>query len=163
MVNLYKIAGTMDNNQIIQGVLSEVLGFFNMDFDIKVDTDDDLNLLIFNIDASDPSLLIGKDGDNLKALQTLIKMMVYKKINDSSQAPFSIDVNDYRKKRLNFLKDLAKNFANEVDATRRSVTLQPMTSFERRIIHMEVIAQGKSLATESIGEGSFRCVVIKPL
>lgn len=153
----------MDNNQqIIKDMISIVLDFLSVDYKINVEENKEDNLLVFNIETPDAQLLIGKDGENLKALQVLVKMMVYRKI-DTETPLFSLDVNHYRQRRISFLKETTKSFADEVELTKKPITLQPMSSFERRIVHLEIIKRGGALETESIGEDFDRRVVIKPI
>lgn len=149
--------------EIIKNIIIDVLDFFGIDYDIKVEEDNSLEMLVFNIETLDSSLLIGSGGDNLNALQLIIKMMAMKKIDSGSYVPFSIDVNDYRKRRIAFIKETTNNIADKVELTKKSITLQPMSAFERRIVHMEILNRGGAIVTESVGDGFDRKVVIKPV
>lgn len=149
-----------DNRQIIKDVISGVLDFFNVDYKINIEEDKEDNLLVFNVETPEAQLLIGKDGENLRALQILVKMMVYNKLKDNVPL-FSLDVNHYRQRRISFIRETARSFADEVELTQKPVTLNPMSSFERRIVHMEILRRGGSLETESVGEDFDRRVVIK--
>lgn len=152
-----------DNQDEIKNIISGVLDFFNIDYDINIEKDESANILIFNIITPDSGLLIGTNGDNLKALQSLIKRMVFKKMGDGQEFSFSLDINNYRKGRIEFIKEMARNFANEAEFTKKPVTLQPMSSFERRIVHLEIMARGGTVTTESAGDDYDRCVIIKPM
>lgn len=154
----------MDNQQVIKDIISTILAFTGIDYKINIEEDLDANLLVFDIETFDSSLLIGRDGENLRALQVLVKIMAARKIDDNAKiAPFSLDVNHYRKQRAVFLKEIVRSFADEVELTKKPVTLQSMSSFERRIVHLEIMKRGDKLTTESVGQEPERRVVIKPI
>ena len=106
------------------------------------------------------SMLIGEYGNNLVAMEHLIKKIVKKE--SAEEENFSLDINDYRVKKLEDLKQDVKSAAHEVRLYKKPVPLRPMSSFERRIIHM-LLAEYPDITTESIGEEPERRVVIKPL
>lgn len=112
-----------------------------------------------NARISPSSMLIGERGNNLSALEYLIKRIIRKKYGD--EAKFTLDVNDYRIKRLEDLKQDVRAAAKEVRLYKKEVPLRPMSSFERRIIHL-LLAEYPDITTESIGEEPNRRVVIKP-
>ena len=105
------------------------------------------------------NLLIGERGVNLAALEHLLKKIIHKKTGEGYK--FTLDINDYRMKRLEDLKQDVKSAAKEVRLYRKEVPLRPMSSFERRIVHL-LLAEYPDITTESIGEESERYVVIKP-
>lgn len=108
----------------------------------------------------DARLLIGKDGQNLRALEHVIRMFWARR--DSTARPVSVDINDYRKTRAAELVSSVHMTAKRVRDTRQPEALDPMTSYERRIVHTELAAY-HDLGTESIGQEPHRRVVIKPL
>ena len=73
----------------------------------------------------------------------------------------NLDINDYKKKKVEYLKDFAKETADQIAMTGQEKTLPPMSSYERRIIHAE-LSQRTDVITESQGDGFDRHVVIKP-
>ena len=107
----------------------------------------------------DARLLIGERGANLAAAEHLVRKIVQKKYGEESR--FSLDINDYRVRRLEDLKQDVKAAAKEVRLTGSAVPLRPMTSFERRIVHL-LLAEYPDIATESTGPEPERRVVIKP-
>ncbi|MEK7172834.1 MAG: R3H domain-containing nucleic acid-binding protein [Patescibacteria group bacterium] len=109
---------------------------------------------------NDANMLIGERGNNLVAMEHLIKKMVKKESLEEEN--FSLDINDYRVKKLEDLKQDVKSAAHEVRLYKKPVPLRPMSSFERRIIHM-LLAEYPDITTESIGDEPERRVVIKPL
>lgn len=104
-------------------------------------------------------MLIGEHGNNLAALEHLIKKVIKKKY--SEELKFTLDINDYRMKRLEDLKQEVKVAAKNVRMYHKSVPLRSMSSFERRIVHL-LLAEYPDITTESSGEEPERKVTIKP-
>jgi len=109
--------------------------------------------------VSAPSMLIGESGNNLSALEYLIKRIIRKKYGEEQK--FTLDINDYRMKKLEDLKQDVKAAAKEARLYKKEVPLRSMSSFERRIVHL-LLAEYPDIATESIGEEPNRRVIIKP-
>jgi spoIIIJ-associated protein len=107
----------------------------------------------------DASMLIGEGGGNLAALEHLLRKVAHKKYGDDHR--FTLDINDYRMRGLEDLKQDVKTAAKEVRRSKREVPLRPMSSFERRIVHL-LLAEYPDIATESVGQEPGRRVVIKP-
>lgn len=117
--------------------------------------DNNISVTIF---SENNSILIGKNGKNVAALQLIIRQMVNSKLKE----PLSIiiDVGNYKEKRARSIEYLAKKLAREAYKTKTEVTMDSMNSYERRIVH-ETLADDKYVYTESIGEEPNRKVVIK--
>ena len=117
----------------------------------------------FLIKTYEGALLIGENGQNLLALNHLVKKIAERdlNVNDEEKIIFSLDVNDYQAKKIDDLKNLARLNAQRVRYFKKEITLKPMTSFERRIIHA-VLTENPDITTESVGEEPNRKVVIKP-
>lgn len=105
------------------------------------------------------SILIGKGGQTLKALTTVVKQVVYNEINEYPH--LILDVENYKEKQEKYLERLAKNVAKDVARTKVEAALENMNSYERRIIH-NVLSENKHVYTESVGEEPNRHIVIKP-
>ncbi|GBD34126.1 hypothetical protein HRbin34_00445 [bacterium HR34] len=116
--------------------------------------------ILVDLKAEDPYILIGKQGQSLLDLQFLLKSLVSKKTgkNDFS---LMLDINDYHKKKIDYLKKMANTIADEVSLLGREKELNPMPAFERRIVHL-VISQREDVISESVGKEPKRRVVIKP-
>ena len=114
---------------------------------------------IFNVVAPDSSILIGKGGRTIEALQNVTNQMISTNLN--AYYRFIIDVNDYKSKRRARLEKTAKYTAKGVAKTKHEAHLEPMNSYERRIIH-NILTNSKDVITESEGEEPNRHVVIKP-
>ena len=112
-----------------------------------------------NIDLSgdEMGVLIGKRGQTLDSLQYLVSLVVNKYSEDYIRV--KVDTENYRERRKETLENLAKNIAYKVKRTRRSVSLEPMNPYERRIIH-SALQNDKYVTTHSEGEEPFRKVVV---
>jgi len=115
--------------------------------------------LPINLKTDEPQILIGEGGQTLVEIQHLLKTILKKKI----QEPFFIDldINGYKKKKIEYLKELARSVADEVALTKKEKSLAPMPAYERRIIHLE-LAGRQEVATESVGQEPERRIIIKP-
>jgi spoIIIJ-associated protein len=110
-----------------------------------------------DIQGENVSYLIGYRGDTINALQTIISSVANKEV--SSKIRVYLDVAGYREKREKILEDLANKIANNVIRTGKSVTLEPMTAYERKIIHSKLQEQDK-VRTFSKGEEPYRKIVV---
>lgn len=124
--------------------------------------DDGNGEALMEITGAGAGLLIGHHGDTLDALQYLVNLAANKKETDERKyTRISVDIENYREKREQTLRALADRMAQKVKKTGRSVTLDPMNAYERRIIHAQV--QGiEGVSTNSVGSDSNRRVVIYP-
>ena len=115
--------------------------------------------VVLNITGDDLGMLIGRRGQTLDALQYLVRLISTRQAN--ARVPIIIDVQNYKKQRFEDLRTLALNAAEQVKQKKSSLRLEPMSAYERRIIHM-TLADDPLVATESMGEGEARKVVIIP-
>ncbi len=113
----------------------------------------------YRIYSNNDSLLIGKNGKNLEALQIVLRQIVNTETGINYK--FFLDVSDYKEKNEHHLEILARRLAREVATTKIEVKMDSMNSYERRIVH-NVLTNNKKVYTESVGEEPNRCVVIKP-
>ena len=111
------------------------------------------------IKTEEPQILIGQNGQTLAEMQRLLKAILKKQIPEEFY--IDLDINDYKKKKIAYLREMARNLADEVSLNRKEKILAPMPAYERRIIHLE-LADRKDITTESIGQEPDRCVVIRP-
>ncbi|MDO8496597.1 MAG: R3H domain-containing nucleic acid-binding protein [bacterium] len=103
--------------------------------------------------------LIGKNGQNLKAIEHVLRAMFLKKMDGAYN--IAVDVNDYKRSRSDYVVDAARQVVTRVRSTQKAESLFPMSGYERRIVHME-LASCPDIATESIGAEPNRRIVIKP-
>lgn len=112
-----------------------------------------------SLKTEEPQVLIGEKGQTLIEIQRLLKAILRKKIKE----PFFIDldINGYKKKKAEYLKELAFSLADEVSLTKKEKTLPPMPAYERRIVHLE-LASREDITTSSVGQEPERKIIIKP-
>ncbi|TSC73462.1 MAG: spoIIIJ-associated protein [Parcubacteria group bacterium Gr01-1014_70] len=154
-MNQEGISKTYDD---VHGIIEELLR--KMNIQASVTRVEFLDAPYFDIKTEDSASLIGEGGQHLYALQTIIKRFVEQKIGGPCP-PFLVDVGEYQRHRIEEIKDRARMGAQRVRYFKKEVVLQPMNSYERRIIHVALM-EDPDVATESIGEGENRRVVIKP-
>jgi spoIIIJ-associated protein len=145
----------------IEKIKKEVEEFFRkmgIEAEIEILPEKDSTLPI-NLKTDDFQILIGEEGKTLFEIQHLLKAILKKKIKENFY--LDLDVAGYKKKKITYLKELARSVADEVSLTKRERVLEPMPAFERRIIHLE-LASRPDVTTESIGKEPKRRVVIKP-
>ena len=118
------------------------------------------NGLNITILSDNNSILIGKNGRTLDSITAIVKHSVFNEIGENF--PLVIDVGEYKQARVQKLERMAKKIAREVAYTKVAAKLDPMNSYERRIIH-SILTDNKKVTTESEGEEPNRCVVIKPV
>lgn len=125
--------------------------------DVKVEANQDGDVLKINLSGPDMGIVIGKRGETLDALQHLTSLVVNK--GGEAFTKVSLDAENYREKRSEALESLAHKLASKVMRTRRSTTLEPMNAYERRIIH-SALQDHDRVTTYSVGQGASRKVVI---
>ena len=111
-----------------------------------------------DFEGQDMGILIGKRGQTLDSLQYLTSLVVNK--GKSNYIRVKLDTEDYRKRRKETLENLARGIAYKVKKTRKTVVLEPMNPYERRIIH-SALQGNKFVETVSEGEEPYRHVVVK--
>ena len=146
--------------QLVSELLDYFLGAMGVVADTYIRDDDEDGSLVFEIEGQDAGLLIGRRGETLQALQFLIRMVTSRQLG--RKAYVVIDIEDYRERRLQMLRRLARRTAGRVASSGREDSLEPMSPAERRIVHMS-LAGHPEVRTESEGEGNQRRVVIFPL
>lgn len=152
----------LDVNLALEGrkYLESILNSMGIEqFNIEVRTIGQESEIHYVIDSSENPLLIGTKGHTLEALQTLIKNLIGSYTKD--YIVVTLDIGSYRANRIHQLEILATKTAKSVAKTKIAVKLDPMNSFERRVIH-EKLSDWRDVYTESEGEGYERAIVIKP-
>ncbi len=141
----------------IKDYLNELLT--NMGLDVQFETKIRDNVLFIKIYSSNNSVLIGREGNTLKALESIVRQ----KINtDFNIRPLvTLDIENYREKQQQRLERMAKRLARDVVKTKMEVHLENMNAYDRRIIH-NALTNFKGVSTSSIGEEPNRHVIIKP-
>ena len=137
--------------------LNEVFAAMNLTVVIDVKYDEAEKSMDIDLSGDEMGVLIGKRGQTLDSLQYLVSLVVNKESEDYIRV--KVDTENYRQRRKETLENLAKNIAYKVKRTKRSVSLEPMNPYERRIIH-SALQNDKYVTTHSEGEEPFRRVVV---
>lgn len=141
----------------IKESIEEILRIIGFEGEVVVDERQE-SLIRINIKNDQARYLIGRNGENLMALQHLLRAMASRQLIAGG---FTVDINDYQRNRLDELKEIALSLADEVVRRQDSRSLAPMNSYERRIVHV-ALANFNGVVTDSEGEGEERRIVIKP-
>ena len=139
--------------------LTDVFNAMRLEASINVEFDAAENELSIDVKAEDMGVLIGKRGQTLDSLQYIVSLAINKDSNEYVKV--KLDSENYRIRRKETLENLAKNIASKVKRTGRQVSLEPMNSFERRIIH-SALQGDPDCETFSEGNDPYRKVVVKP-
>lgn len=132
--------------------------FKSMDMEVRITSEiDEDGALSITMEGDNMGILIGKRGQTLDSLQYLTNR-VANKMQDG-YVRVKLDTENYRERRKETLENLAKNIAHKVKRTKRSVSLEPMNPYERRIIH-SALQDDKYISTHSEGEEPYRRVVV---
>ena len=152
---------SQNNLEIVKKTVEEF--FSKMSFEATVNMlGQESQTLLLAIEAEEPQILIGERGETLWEIQHLLKLILRKKIEPSEQQFYiDLDINDYKKKKIEYLKETAKIAADEVALSKTEKVLPLMSSYERRIIHLE-LAERSDVISESVGEEPERRIVIRP-
>lgn len=151
----------MDIEETLQQITIETLNRLEVDYshiEVEQDQKDNYNI---NIKSENPSLLIGYHGENMLSLQHVIKVLAYKKCQNSD-FNILVDVDDYRKRQEQSVLNLAERRIAALRKNGRPQTLPPMSAYFRRKIHLHCTSPGyEDIETVSEGEGPERHLVLK--
>ena len=146
---------TLEGKKYLEGILKAL----NIGYQIEARSIGSEQEIHYMVDSYENSLLIGVKGKTLDALQLLVRNLI--STYTKEHIITTLDIGGYRSNRAHQLEILATKTAKEVAKTKVAVKLQPMNSFERRVIH-EKLSDWRDIYTESEGEGENRAIVIKP-
>jgi len=128
-----------------------------LDATITIDYDEESRYMNIDVAGDQMGIIIGKRGQTIDSLQYLVSLVVNKESNEYIRV--KVDTENYRERRKKTLEELAKNIAFKVKKTKRSVSLEPMNPYERRIIH-SALQNDKYVYTKSEGEDPYRHVIV---
>lgn len=137
--------------------LNDVFEAMNLTVVVNVKYDEEEKNIDIDLSGDEMGVLIGKRGQTLDSLQYLVSLVVNKDAEDYIRV--KVDTENYRQRRKETLENLAKNIAYKVKRTKKSVSLEPMNPYERRIIH-SALQNDKYVTTHSEGDEPFRRVVV---
>lgn len=151
-----------DYNKIekVKKIILEFLGYCGIPAEVEYE-ESITKGLIFNISTRDSYLLIGRQGAALHSLQVLIQALAAKQLKSHDPFWFTLDVDDYKRKREWFLKETAKAAADKLKRTGRPQALEPMPNYERRLVHAYLQENCPDVYSESAGAEPYRKVIIR--
>lgn len=155
-----RVAQLEREGEVAADFLETLLDIADLDGDLDVDVEGD-RAVVAIVDSDEgrvPRRLVGPDGKVLEALQELTRLAV--QVETGERSRLMLDIAGHRAQRRNALVDLAQRAIAEVKASGAKQELEPMTAFERKVVHDEVAAAG--LVSESEGAEPNRFVVILP-
>jgi spoIIIJ-associated protein len=145
--------------EIAADYLEGLLDIADLDGDIDMDVEADRAAVsIISDSPRELQKLVGRDGEVLEALQELTRLAVHRETGDRSR--LMLDIGGFRAKKREILAELGAKAANDVKTSGQPVKLDPMTPFERKVVHDAIAAAG--LRSESEGEEPQRFVVVLP-
>lgn len=123
---------------------------------VEIEETDEAQVVRLSVEEEDSGLLIGRHAETIDGLQRIVRLVCQK----DGDKPIHVNINDFRERREEHLKDLAQRVAERVAESGRPHSLR-LPAFERRIVHME-LANFPGIETESQGEGANRVLFVKP-
>lgn len=147
----------MSLEEIVRKFLGDVFEAMKLEVEMNISVNDENRYVDIELSGTEMGILIGKRGQTLDSLQYLVSLVVNKECDNYFRV--KMDTENYRQRRRETLENLAKNLAFKVKRTRRSVSLEPMNPYERRVIH-STLQNDRNVTTKSEGEEPFRHVVI---
>lgn len=154
-----EVAVNKNPERTIRKLLESLLEEMNMPCDIEVkEVGKEIYVDIKNMDSVDEGILIGKRGSTLDALQYILNISLHKEVD--SYKKVVLNIANYREKREKTLIDLAKKLAKTVKKTKKPIKLEPMNSYERKIIH-SALQEDRAIETLSEGHEPNRRLVVQ--
>lgn len=144
----------------VSEILDNLLGMLLLEGSYEIEEEDDS--FVVSIETKDAGRLIGARGESLEGLQLLVNQMVSRKVGETNFKRVVVDVEGWRKQKEEDLVRNAKSWGEQVLETKKEIELEPMSAWQRRIIHMTV-SEMDGVESESAGEGRDRHIVIKPV
>ncbi len=150
---------TMNAQETIKEAAEKLLGLMGIGGEIAVSEDKGNETFLLDIKTEDSAILIGRHGDTIDSLQTILGQIAFKKTDVWYR--IIVDVDGYRDKQKESLVVMASEIAEQVKNTGQPQTIFDLTASQRRIMHM-TLAENPDVLTESQGEGRERYLVVKP-
>lgn len=137
--------------------LNNVFGHMGMQVETILNYNEENRCMDIELKGDDMGILIGKRGQTLDSLQYLVSLVVNRESEEYIKV--KLDTENYRKRRRDTLENFARNIAYKVKKTRKTVYLEPMNPYERRVIH-SALQHDKFVDTHSEGDEPYRKVVV---
>ena len=145
-----------DVKSFIKDYLTTLLDKMNIKSTVNVYEDE--KIFTVKVKSNDNRVLIGKDGKNMSAIQLMVRQVV--RNMTKFNVKINLDISNYREKKERYFESDIKKIINEVLASKTNTKLDPMNSYQRRLVH-NVANNYYNIETESVGEEPNRCVTIK--
>ncbi len=143
--------------KIIQKTTEELFKLLDIEGDITVELDDETASI--DLSTDDSGIVIGRHGDMLESLQTVLTLCVSKKLDKFYR--ISLEVGDYKKNREEWLRNMVQDTKDRVLTENREISIPSLKAWERRVVHLS-LQDDKEVVSESAGEGKDRVLVIRP-
>lgn len=154
-----KVVAVKNPEETVKKFIEDVLGAMDVEATVNVNNNEETETLEVQIIGDDMGILIGKRGQTLDSLQYLASLAATK--DAGKYVKVKLDTENYRARRKETLENLAKNIASKVKKSHKSVALEPMNPYERRIIH-SALQNDKYVETHSEGDEPYRKVIVTP-
>lgn len=148
----------LNNLEKAKNIIREFFQKTTFDFNLDISLKEDQTILV-DLRSDEPQILIGEKGETLSYIQKLLKIILKNELDRNIYV--DLDINNYKKRKIQNLKDLARKAADEAVLMNEKKALFAMNPYERRIVHLE-LAKRLNVSTESVGEEPNRKIVIKP-
>lgn len=143
----------------VSEILENLLGLLGLEGSFEVDEKEEA--VFVSIDAEDPGVLIGRNGETLASLQLILNLIASRQFGPDNSKRIVVDVSDWRKSKEEDLASKTASWTQKVIETNEPLELDPMPAWQRRIVHMTV-EQTPGVKSESVGEEPERRLVISP-
>lgn len=143
----------------VSEILENILGLLGLEGSFEIEEKDEG--VFVSIDAVDPGILIGRNGETLASLQLILNLIASRQMPGEDLKRIVVDVSSWRKSKEEELAHKARSWAAKVLETSQPLELEPMPAWQRRIVHI-TIEETEGVKSESIGEGAERRLVISP-
>lgn len=158
MVTSYWSPNNKPIEEKVSEILENILGLLGLEGSFEIEEKEDG--VFISIEAADPGILIGRNGETLSSLQLLLNLIASRQIGEDSKR-IVVDVSSWRKSKEEELASRAKDWAQKVIETGEPMELNPMPAWQRRIVHLAV-EETEGVKSESVGEGPERHLIISP-
>lgn len=143
----------------VSEILENILGLLGLEGSFEIEEKDEG--VFVSIDAVDPGILIGRNGETLASLQLILNLIASRQMPGEDLKRIIVDVSSWRKSKEEELAHKARSWAAKVLETGQPLELEPMPAWQRRIVHITT-EETEGVKSESIGEGPERRLVISP-
>lgn len=148
---------TKQKEKIINDTIKKLLALLDIKAEFAITEKEEVVEIVF--ETEEGGLLIGYHGETLEGLQTIISLCISKKIGEFTRV--SVEVGDYKKNRIEYLKQLVISTKEQVLAEQKEIALTDLKSWERKIVHT-LLQEDSEVQSTSTGEGRERVLVIHP-